>query len=197
MNDITELLQQSADGDKQALSDLFEATESDLKRIALQWLRRYSAEERVRATDVIDRAFMKLMSNSDLDWEHRRHFFGFASRNIKHVIIDLLRRKDRDKPLQEVDESIVDAAASRGLSEASFVSLQQALEDLGDELSDEHRTVIELRFFGECTFDEVSSMLDADRSKVVRMSKVALAFLKLKLNESFSVLDLDSRPPNA
>jgi hypothetical protein len=77
-------------------------------------------------------------------------------------------------------------APVNGLSVDDLLTLQQALVDLGRALSEDHRAVVELRFLGECTLDEVAELLSiSSRYKVLGMSKVALEFLRERLEPSF------------
>jgi DNA-directed RNA polymerase specialized sigma subunit len=68
----------------------------------------------------------------------------------------------------------------------TLLTLQQALEDLEQTLSETHRAVVELRFLAECTLDEVAELLSiSSRDKAFRISKVALAYLRERLAPSF------------
>ena len=110
-------------------------------------------------------------------WQHRGAFYVFASRNILHIVIDELRAWER-RPGQLPDAHDLDdgPAPVNGLSVHTLLTLQQALVDLGQTLSETHRAVVELRFLAECTLDEVAEQLSISRDKAFRMSKVALAY---------------------
>jgi DNA-directed RNA polymerase sigma subunit (sigma70/sigma32) len=66
-----------------------------------------------------------------------------------------------------------------------LLTLRTALEDLGRDLSDTHRVVVEMRFLGEYTLDEVAGLLSITRDKAFRMSQIALEYLRDKLGPSF------------
>jgi DNA-directed RNA polymerase specialized sigma subunit len=80
-------------------------------------------------------------------------------------------------------------------AEEVVVALRKALEDLGQDLSEDHRAVVELRYLGECTLDQVAEFLPISRDKAYRMSKVALAYLREKLAPHSS--DFDQSPNHA
>src|SRR5262245_16738006 len=91
MSDVTELLEKATGGDHQAQDELYRQTEPELRKLARHWIRKRYARERVRTTEVIDRAFIKLMRIPSPGWQHRGAFYKFASRNILCALIDLLR----------------------------------------------------------------------------------------------------------
>jgi RNA polymerase sigma factor (TIGR02999 family) len=186
MGDVTELFEQAASGDRQAQDELYRLTEPELRKLALHWIRRKLAKERVRTTEVIDRAFVKLMRIPSPGWQHRGAFYVFASRNIQCVLIDLLRKPLPQPPSlpNGVDLDGVPARAG-DLTLNTLLALQKALEDLGRTLSETHRQIVELRFLGECTLDEVAEFLSITRDKAFRMSNVALAYLRERLGPSF------------
>jgi RNA polymerase sigma factor (sigma-70 family) len=186
MSDVTELLANAAAGDRQAQADLYRLTEPELRKLALHWIRRNSAKGRVRTTEVIDGAFVKLMRIASPRWQHRGAFYTFASRNILHLLIDLLRQmRPRPASLPDGGDAGGPPARPGGLTQHGLLTLRQALEDLGEALSEDHRAVVELRFLGECTLDEVAELLSITRDKAFRMSNVALAYLRERLGPSF------------
>jgi DNA-directed RNA polymerase specialized sigma24 family protein len=186
MTHPTELLVKAAEGDRQAKDDLYRLTEPELRKIALHWIFRKSAKERVRTTEVIDKAFSKLMRVDSAKWQHRGVFYKFASRNIFCVVVDLLRQSlNQPASLPDAGHSNCPPAEPRGLTHHSLLTLQQALDDLGEALSDDHRAVVELRFMGEHTLDEVAEILSITRDKAFKMTNVALAYLRERLGPSF------------
>jgi RNA polymerase sigma factor (sigma-70 family) len=190
MGDVTMLLPAALQGDRQAQDELYRLVEPELRKLALHWIRRYSAQERVRTTEVMDNAFQKLMQVESPGWEHRGQFYAFACRNICHRLIDLLKERERADQLPREGgdpEEVLGATAARrkGLTDASLLTLNQALESLEKALSPLHRQIVELKYMGECTLDEIEAITETDRSAVDRMLKIALMFLREKLESSF------------
>jgi DNA-directed RNA polymerase specialized sigma24 family protein len=204
MGDITALFER-ARGDPRAQDELYRRTERELRKLARHWIRRRCPGEQIHTTEVIQDAFIKLMkiltrpdgagvaqAGPTLDlqdvpkWPHRGAFYKFASRNILWAILRLLRRPP-DSP-NGADLAYVPAPDSRRAEEA-VEALRKALEDLGRDLSDDHRAVVELLYLGECTLDQVAEKLPISRYKAHRMSKVALAYLREKLAPGSSEFD--------
>jgi RNA polymerase sigma factor (TIGR02999 family) len=182
MAEITRLFSQALGGDRQAQDELYRLTEAELRKLAWHWIRRKSAKGRIRTTEVIDRAFIKLMRVHAPGWEHRGHFYAFACRNIMCVLIDLLREQAVPPPEDELSDG---EAPSSALTAHSLMTLQEALNDLERDLSETHRAIVELRFLGECTLDEIAELLAISRDKVHRKSNVALLYLRKKLAPTF------------
>lgn len=182
---LTELLEKATRGDRLAQDQLYRQAEPELRKLALHWIRRYSAKEQVLTTEVINRAFLKLMGIDSPGWRHRGDFYQFASRNILCVVIDQLRSLPRQHaPLPNRDDADGPAQAE-GLTLHTLLTIRDALEDLGRTLSEEHRAVVEMRFLGECTLNEAADLLSISRDKAFRMSRVALKYLRDKLGPGF------------
>ncbi len=188
MGDVTKLLVRIAEGDFQAWDELYPLTEPELRKLALHWIKKKDARDRVRTTVVIDDAFVKLMQIDSPNWQHRGAFYMFASRNILWILINYLRPVGPQPSPIDPDE----LESVNGLSVHTLLTLQQALVDLGKALSETHRKVVELRFLGEFTLDEVAEQLSLSRDQVFRMSTIALEYLRERLAPSFP--DLGHRP---
>jgi RNA polymerase sigma factor (sigma-70 family) len=198
VGDVTELLKKAADGDREAQEKLYRQTESELRKLALYWIKRKHANENegIRTTDVIDRAFVRLMWKPPRDgWDHRGAFYAFVSRNIPRILIDLLGASPPPESLPDGGNLDDLPERARDLTLHTLLTLQQALEDLGRALTEMHRKVVELRFLGECTLDEVAEQLSISRDKVFRMSKMGLEYLREQLGPSFP--DLGRFPKHA
>jgi RNA polymerase sigma factor (sigma-70 family) len=194
VGDVTKLLVRIAQGDLQAWDELYPLTEPELRKLALHWIKRNRARGRVRTTVVIDDAFVKLMRFDSPSWQHRGAFYMFASRNILRIVIDELRRLGRLPPPSPIDPD--ESVPVDGLSLHTLLTLQQALVDLGQTLSETHRVVVELRFLGEFTLDEVAEQLSIGRDRVFRMSKIALEYMRERLAPSFPDLGHLARQAN-
>lgn len=181
MPDITTLLQPAIEGDPKAQDELYRKTEPELRKLALYWIRRKGARDMVRTTEVIDRTFLKLMKLGPRGWQHRGHFYAFACKNIPCVVIDLIR--EIKAPPDELPSE--GPAAVPPVTAGTVTTLVEALKDLERDLSARHRTIVELRFLGECTLDEVAALLSINRDKAFCESQVALLYLRRRLRTSF------------
>ncbi len=190
MADVAALLQPALQDNRDLQSELFHLVEKELGQLAWHWIRRYSAQESVQVSEVLDQVFIKLMKIESPGWKHRGQFYSFACRNIPDVLIDLLRDQDRHRKLAQEEgdaQAILAATPQRatGLSEASLESLILALETLEHVFSPAHRQVVELKYFGEFTLDQIAEITSIHRSKVDGMLKIARACLRAQLETSF------------
>lgn len=186
MAELTELLRKASEGDQEAQNDLYRQTEPELRKLALHWIGRNSAKDKVRTTEVIDQAFLRLLRIKQPDWEHRGHFYAFALKNVLWALLDLL--ETRFPPLASSTDLEADSEARVTIH--TLTTLQQALEALERELSETHRAIIELRYLAGHTLDETTELLSTEekplnRDAVFRMSRVAIAFLRQVLGPDF------------
>ena len=190
MADVTALLPAALGGDEKAQNELFRLVEPELRQLAWHWLLRLSAQERVEVSDVLDRVFIKLMNIDSPNWKHRGQFYSYACRNIPCVLIDLLRAQDRARKMKQVgteQQALLQEMPGRvqGPSDASLLSLTQALEELERELSPLHRQLVELKYIGELTLDDIAEITALHRSSIDRKLNVARGFLREALKTSF------------
>jgi RNA polymerase sigma-70 factor, ECF subfamily len=184
---LTELLGRASRGDRQAQEDLYRVLEPELRKLAHHRFLQHGARERVRITEVVDLAFLRLFppqpgaNAHPVHWRHRGHFFAFVSRNIMQVLIDLLRRE----PEKTVAVGGEAEAPGEELTRDTLLTLRDALDELEEALSPLHRTIVDLRFWGGCTFDEIAELTGTPKTTVFEELHIALAFLKDRLRASF------------
>jgi DNA-directed RNA polymerase specialized sigma24 family protein len=138
VGDITQLFDPALRGDRTAQGELFRLTEPELRKLALHWLRRYGAGDRVRATELIDEAFLRLIPPpflsspegpgqelaqagapaNDPRWRHRGAFYAYVSRNMLQALIDLFRRQGGPRDPTALREVLTDALGGPGVDEA-------------------------------------------------------------------------------
>ena len=116
MAEITTLFEPALAGDRAAQDQLFRLTEPELRKLAAHWLRRYGSEQRVRATELIDAAFVRLVRpggdephRANPGWRHRGAFYSYVCRNMLQALIDLLRLQGRPRHSGSVRQVLLDA----------------------------------------------------------------------------------------
>jgi RNA polymerase sigma factor (TIGR02999 family) len=174
--DVTALLAAVRAGDAAAGRALFEIVYSDLKRVARRQLGGGGAT--LSTTALVHEAFLRLARPGALAQNDRAHFFAVASRAMRQILVDHARRKSADKRgggalALELDEGRVAAADGRA---DEMVALDAALERL-EALDERLARVVELRFFGGLTLEEVAGALAVTERTVNRDWRKARAFL--------------------
>lgn len=177
--DVTRLLAAVDAGDSGALERLLPLVYDELRRLAEIQLRGERAGHTLQPTALVHEAYMKL-AGGDLSISDRAHFLAIASRAMRQALVDHARRRDRAKRgggLRPV--TLTGGSWSEALDLDELLALDAALE----ELEPRQRQVVEGRFFGGMTEDEVASVLGVTRRTVRRDWVKARAWLYRRLYE--------------
>lgn len=186
MSAITQLLSRASEGGadgRQATDELLPLVYEELRRLAAQHL----AEERVghtlQPTALAHEAYLRLVGPGGT-WESRAHFFGAAARAIRRILVDHARAKGRTKrgggmEVQVLNEDVPASGARGGSASTSLldlVALDDAMERLA-ALDAQKARIVEMRFFGGLTLQEVATALGISESTVVRDWQFARVWL--------------------
>jgi RNA polymerase sigma factor (TIGR02999 family) len=166
--DITRLLQQAAGGDRDAGNALFDCVYRELRAIASAHRHRWSGNETLNTTALINEAYVKLANRSLADYRDRTHFFATASRAMRQILINYAERvaaaKRGGSPLRVTLTGLPQHDDAR-LDE--LLQIHAVLEKL--EAGDSRRCrVFECRVFGGMTIDETAAALDISPATVKR-----------------------------
>jgi RNA polymerase sigma factor (TIGR02999 family) len=181
---VTHLLHAVRDGQGEALEPLIQGVYAELQAIAARCLRQERADHTLRTTDLVHEAYFKLVDGKELAWDGRAHFFGAAARAMRQVLVDYARARSRQKrggDWRRTTLSGQDPAVS--LSFGDLLSLDDALDRL-DDRSPRLRQVVEMRFFGGMTEEEVADVLDVTPRTVQRDWVKARAWLYKELHRA-------------
>lgn len=176
-SDVTELLLQWSAGEQTALDHLTPLLYNDLRRLARSVLAREQPGHTLPATALVHEAYLRLVDQRRVRWENRAHFFGAAAHIMRRVLVDHARAKRTAKrgggavrTVLEEDSASVDAVADE------ILDLDAALSRLGD-MDGRKVRIVEMKFFGGMTNQEVASTLGVSDATVERDWKLARAWL--------------------
>ena len=174
---ITERLIAWNSGDAAARDDVIRVVYDELRRMANRYLRLERPDHTLQPTALVHEAYMRLIDQTQVNWQNRAHFFGVAAQLMRRILVDHARTKQRDKrggsaPKLSLDEAI-GASTERA---ADLVALDAALESL-TQIDQRKGRVIELRFFGGLSVEETAEVLDVSPQTVLRDWKLAKAWL--------------------
>ena len=167
----------SGSGDDVGTEALFPLVYEELKRLAHRQRRDAGAQATLRTTELVHEAYFKLAGPAGASWEGRAHFFGAASRAMRQVLVDVARKRraaKRGGGAQMVSLSQAGAAVELELEE--ILALHDALDKL-DLVDPRLRLLVELRFFGGLSDEEIARMLDRSTRTVARDWLKAKLFL--------------------
>jgi RNA polymerase sigma factor (TIGR02999 family) len=179
---ITELLQAAQEGDRNALEALFPLVYEQLHALAAAQRRRWHGDLTLNATSLVHEAYIKLVDQTGLFPESRAHFFGVASKAMRHILCNYARDKQRLKRgggVQHVSTTdALNAVPADAWEEHAdqLAELDEALQRLA-QLSERQSRIVECRFFGGMTIEETAAALDLSPATVKRDWTMARAWL--------------------
>ena len=172
-------------GNRAALDDLFQVVYDELRERARYYLRHQSEAQTLTTTALVHETYLKLVGADRLAVEDRAHFFALAAKAMRHVLIDYARsaqtekRGGTDKIKLHLDD--VHVLTDTGADE--LLALHEALERLA-LVSERIARVVELRYFGGLTTEEIATALDIASSTVKLDWQKARAWLFRELQGS-------------
>ncbi|HUQ31154.1 MAG TPA: sigma-70 family RNA polymerase sigma factor [Pyrinomonadaceae bacterium] len=181
-HDLTRLLQDWSGGDEKAAERLMPLVYEELRRVAGAYLLRERADHTLQPTALVNEAYLRLVDQSRVSWQNRHHFFGIAAQIMRRVLVDHAREHAAEKRgglRQKV--SLDDANVPTGERAAELVSLDEALSKLAETFPRKGK-VVELRFFGGLSVEEIASVLSVSDKTVMREWQSAKLWLYRELD---------------
>lgn len=183
-DEITVLLVAWENGDSAALGTLMETVYDQLRRIAGGALRGERFGHTLQTTALVHETFLRLAKNDRIQWQNRSQFFAIASKIMRRILVDHARshrcsRRGGGSLIRENSE-ILDQLVLERPSEV--IALDDALTALAD-LDAEQSQVVELRYFGGMTKEQVAEALGMSRATVARRWRLARIWLFRELSE--------------
>jgi RNA polymerase sigma-70 factor, ECF subfamily len=176
-------LRQLGDGDAEAARQLLPLVYEELRALAGGHFRRQRADHTLQPTALVHEAFVRLIDHTNAHYNDRAHFFAVAATAMRQILTDHARRKKADKRGGEWDKISLDHAAGAASSQAlDIVALDDALNQLAELDPRKHR-VVELRFFGGLSVDEVAQVLKVSKTTVESDWRGARAWLNAQLSQ--------------
>lgn len=176
--EITALLGRWSQGDAQAFSELVSVAYDDLRAIAHRRLMASGRGDTLSTTALVHEVFLRLVGREGAgQWESRAHFYSFASRAMRHILVDHARKAHAERrgggqvriPLEETAVAGADGPAD-------VLGVDEAVSRLA-ERAPRMAQVVELRFFGGLTVGEVAETLETSVRTVEREWTRAKAYL--------------------
>lgn len=175
---ITRLLLEWRAGSDRALEELTPLVYSELRKLAGSYLGRERDGHTLQPTALVHEAYIRLVAQDHQDWESRSHFFGVAAHLMRLILVDWARKDRAGKrgggarqvSLQEVDAAVLPRQSDE------LIALDEALTELATADARKAR-IIELRYFGGMTIDEVATSLAISTATVERETRFAQLWL--------------------
>jgi RNA polymerase sigma factor (TIGR02999 family) len=180
-HEVTRLLMSWRGGDEAALGRLLPIVHDELRRIARRALR---GERRrpLQTAELVNEAYLRLVGRQDADWQGRTHFLAVAARVMRHLLVDMARRRLAERHGGAVRQVTLDAGvpAAAPPGKAEILDLDDALSRLAG-IDPRKARIVELRYFAGMTLEETAEALSLSTMTVSREWTKARAWLYREL----------------
>jgi RNA polymerase sigma factor (TIGR02999 family) len=172
------LLRETKHSDPAALNQLFETLYDDLRVLARARLRRSNMETSLNTTGLVHESYLRFLKAGGVTAEKRHHFLAYASRVMRSIVVDLVRRRMAEKyggemHLVTLNTEIAESAPSQ---EQHVIRIHDALTELA-VIDPRLVQVVEMRYFGGLTEVEVADALGITPRTVARDWEKAKLYL--------------------
>jgi RNA polymerase sigma factor (TIGR02999 family) len=182
--EVTLWLERWSKGEAVALDQLTPLVYDQLRKVADGLLHNERPEHTLQPTALVHEVFLQLVNLHRVALNDRAHFFTFAAKLMRRILIDHARRLKAAKRGLALDRIPLNAElAWVGAREEETLDLSLALDEL-EALDVEKARSLELRYFLGCTVEETAGLLGVSPSSVDRDVRFSLAWLHERLGES-------------
>jgi RNA polymerase sigma factor (TIGR02999 family) len=180
--DVTALLLDWRDGDRDAPAKLMPLVYDELRRMARAHLRRERPDHTLQPTALVNEVYLRLVDQQCVSWHNRAQFFGLAAQLMRHVLVDYARSRASVKRGGLVHKLSLDEASMAPEEIAvELVALDEALVRLA-EIDERKSRVVEMRFFGGLSVEETAEALGVSDKTVMRDWRIAKLWLYRELS---------------
>jgi RNA polymerase sigma factor (TIGR02999 family) len=181
--DVSALLRAWSDGDQSAILALTPIVYDELHRLARHYMRRERPGHSLQATALVNEAYMRLADYTRMQWQDRAHFFAVSAQVMRRILVEHARRHNvkRGRGVQHVslDDAVVVGGGEE--EETDLLALDEALVALA-RIDPRKVQIVEMRFFGGLTVEEIGEVLDLSTGTVKRDWRAAKAWLHRELS---------------
>ncbi len=183
MHEITQLLLAWSNGEEAALGQLAPLVQTELYRLAQRYLSREHSGHSLQISDLVNEAYVRLIDRKAVQWQNRAHFFGVAAHLMRNILVDNARRRHyRKHGGKALRVSLALAENEVQEYNVDMIALDDALAALAAFDLRKSR-IVELRFFGGLTEQEVAEVLKISERTVRREWSVARVWLYRELSK--------------
>lgn len=178
---IAQLLQAWEAGDKNAQNELYELVYPELRRMAHRNMSRENPGQTLQTTALVNEAYLKMADGKNAGTGNRAHFLAVSALIMKNILIDRARSKRAEMNGGGLNRiPIEDATNIAGVQNVDYLVLHDALDRL-TAIDPRKSRIVELKFFGGLTNEEISTVLKVSEDTVMRDWRFAKAWLQSEL----------------
>ena len=174
---LTALLERARAGDRKARDDVLEAVYGQLRGLGRRYLRGERRGHTLETTALVHEAYVRLLQGGELPGRNRAQLLSFIAKAMRHILVDHARaraslKRGGDRARVDLDERLVVEPAG----DERLAALDDALRRL-EELDERKGRVVELRYFGNLSIEEIAEALEVSPATVKRDWQVARTWL--------------------
>jgi RNA polymerase sigma factor (TIGR02999 family) len=179
---VNELIAKWAKGDQEALNALVPLIYKELHSLAHWYLAKERSAHTLQTTALVNEAYIRMAQQGPFQTQDRQHLIAITARLMRQILVDYARSHRADKRGADLLVSLgdgIDVALDRG---TDVIAVDEALTELS-RLDPQQALLVELRFFGGMTLEEVSAVLGISTSTAKREWNIAKAWLTRELRK--------------
>jgi RNA polymerase sigma-70 factor (ECF subfamily) len=181
-NEVTRLLQAWRAGDDRALEQLMPLVYDELHRLARRYMAAEQSGHTLQTTALVHEVYLRLVDAKNVDWQNRVHFYAICARLMRRILVDFARSRNYQKRGPHFAHvQLEEAATVSAVVGSELLAVDEALKQLA-AVDTRKSEVVELRFFGGLTVEEIAVALQVSPETVLRDWKLAKAWLLRELS---------------
>jgi RNA polymerase sigma factor (TIGR02999 family) len=180
--EITKLLRAWGGGDQAALERLAEQVYGELRGMARRYMKNERAGNTLQTTALVHEVYLRLVQETKVEWRERAQFFAMAAQMMRRILVDAARARHAQKRGgMAIQVNFDDTAVVSPTPDPAILAIDEALRAFA-LLAPRQAKVVELRYFGGLTEEEIVAALDISPRTVRRDWDLARAWLLRELN---------------
>lgn len=176
--EITSLLDRLGNNNgRESVDRLVPLVYAELRKMARRYLSRERADHTLQPTALVNEAYLRLAHKPERNFQNRDHFLAIAAHTMRQILVDHSRAHGSQKRgggVENLSSDLTDIIQRQDYGQ--IVLIDQALSRL-QEHDPRQAAIVELRFFGGLTEDEISQVMGISVRTVKRDWKFARAWL--------------------
>lgn len=175
--EITRLLIAWSGGDEKALDKLMPLVYGRLRRLAASYLRHERPDHTLQTSALVNEVYLRLIAQDQVNWRDRAHFYAISAQMMRRILVDHARRHGyakRGGPAKNLTPAELDLVTDD--KNPDVVEIDDALTALAEK-DPQQAKLVELRYFGGLTKEEIAEVLGISSATVTRRWRLAKAWL--------------------
>ena len=178
---LTVTLRAAHAGDRDAANRAYAALYPELLKIARARLRAHQPNTLLDTQALVHESFMRFVEAEKIGIGDRKHFFTYAAKTMRNIVIDFARRRQAERRGGAAERVTLDThLLGEGRQDTSVIDIDNALREL-EAIDPALAQVVEMRYFGGYTDAEIAAAMDIADRTVRRHWDKARAFILAQL----------------